>query len=57
MAEPPRHFYVSPKQADAYRRGTTRFGACAKKGCGLPPAHPIHLKHPISVPEREAATG
>jgi hypothetical protein len=59
MTDQPRHYFVTPKRWATEGKSPRALAilGCARKGCGLPPAHPIHIKHPTSVPEREAATG
>lgn len=47
---PSAHFYVKPPGGDA------AWSPCARDGCGLPPAHPVHLR-PTGDDERAAATG
>lgn len=53
-----RHFYVKgPALAASARLGLG--DRCARKGCGRPAEHPIHLRPPGDAPaiERKAATG
>lgn len=55
---PPPHWYVKAPSRDvgeASRRVVHLGDRCARRGCGLPPEHPIHLR-PAGDDPREYAS-
>jgi hypothetical protein len=59
VTEQSRHYFVTPKRWATAGKSPREMAilGCARKGCGLPPAHPIHIKPSARVSLERAATG
>lgn len=47
VSDIPPHYYVQPSSEPD---STAPRGRCARKGCGCPPKHPVHLQPPGDDP-------